>query len=108
MRQALDASAPETGVLERAQQVVGHGADVTMRTSGRHDHAISDGALVLEIDGNDVLGLVVVETRQDQGLQFRGLDAVLVFEGRFGVGRTFMRMKRGIGAQFQTPWAASG
>jgi hypothetical protein len=40
-----------------------------MRAPGRDDHGVGDGTLALQIDKNDVLGLVVVKLGQDQVLQ---------------------------------------
>ena len=61
--------------------MVGHRADVAVRTAGRHDHAIGDRTLILEIDGDDILGLIVIETRQQQGFQVRRIRPGLVVEG---------------------------
>jgi hypothetical protein len=59
--------------------VVGHRADVTVRAAGGDDHAVGHGALVLEIDEDDVLGLLVVQASQDQ--LFQGFDALEAFRG---------------------------
>jgi len=45
---------------------------VTVRTAGGDDHAIGDARLVGQIDTNDVLGLVVVETGENQFFQAGG------------------------------------
>jgi len=73
-----------------------------MRAPGRDDHGVGDGTLALQIDENDVLGLVVVKLGQDQVLQ--GGYATLVLKGGFGVprrdlGRTFGRARRGVSLQ---------
>jgi hypothetical protein len=56
--------------------VVGHGADVTVRTPGRDDQAVRHGTLVFQVDENDVLRLLIVKALQDKGLQAG--DAALV------------------------------
>jgi hypothetical protein len=40
-----------------------------VRAPGRHDEAIGDGALVLEVDVDDVLSLVVLQASDDQTLE---------------------------------------
>jgi hypothetical protein len=67
--QAFDPRLAATGVLEGAQEVVGHGADVTVRAARGHDQTVGDRALVLEIDMDDVLRLIVVETGENQGFE---------------------------------------
>ena len=63
------ARAAVTGVLQRTQQVVGDGADVTVRPAGGDDHGVGHRTLVLEVDEYDVLGLVVFKPGQDQFAQ---------------------------------------
>jgi hypothetical protein len=59
--------------------VVGERADVTVRAAGGDDHAIGDARLVGEVDTDDVLGLVVFETGENQVFQTgRGKIAGLV------------------------------
>ena len=67
--QALDPGAAVALVLERPQQPVGQGADMAVRAAGRDDQAVGDGALVLQVDEDDVLGLVLVQSSQDQVFQ---------------------------------------
>jgi hypothetical protein len=75
VRQALDPRAAAALVLEGAQQMVGQGADVPLRTAGRDDDRVGDRALVLQVDADDVLGLVFVQALQDEA--FQGADAGL-------------------------------
>lgn len=89
VRQALDFGAAVAGLLEGAQQVVGQGADVTVRPARRYDQAVGERGLVLEVDEDDVFGLVVVETGQDQLVQ--------------GPGRDLLRGLRGVAAQRTAP-----
>jgi hypothetical protein len=70
--QALDAGAAVTGILERAQQVIGHRPDVALRTAGRDDHPVGDGAFVLEVDEDDVLGFLVVQAIEKEALKSPG------------------------------------
>jgi hypothetical protein len=49
--------------------VVGHGADVPVRSPGGDDQPVCDRALALQIDEYDVLRLVFIQSAQDQVLQ---------------------------------------
>jgi len=69
VRQALDPGLAGAGLFQRAHQVVGDGADMAVRAPGRDDHAIGDRAFVFQVDEYDVLGLIVVETGQNEVLQ---------------------------------------
>ena len=51
--------------LDVLDEVVGHGADVTLRSAARHDHVIAYGGFAGEIDDDAVLGLHVFQTRED-------------------------------------------
>jgi hypothetical protein len=86
--------------------VVGQGADVTVRAAGRDDERVGDRGLALQVDTDDILGLVVVETVDDQGFQ-REVIAVSedrgaaierfgseLFETRSGVGRVVRGLQR--------------
>jgi hypothetical protein len=66
-----------------------------VRTPRGDDKPVGDGALALEVDENDVLGLVVVEAGQDQ--VFQGADAVLVVLGGVGVRMDVVRGLRRTG-----------
>ena len=68
-RQALDPGLSVALVLQGAQQVVGHGADMTVRTARGDDEPIGHRAFTFQVDENNVLGLVVIETGQDHLLQ---------------------------------------
>lgn len=105
VRQTLNASLAVSGFLEGAQQVIRQSADVTMRAARRDDKSVSYGALAFQVDENDILGLVVVETRQNE-----------ISEGddlRFGFGRSrlergfFVRTRRGVRAQRGRSFVAS-
>ena len=105
-RQAFDLGLAMAGVLERAHDVVGQGADVTVRTARRDDQRVGDRGLALQVDTDDILGLVVVETVDDKGLQREvfaigegGGTAIKRFGGallknRSGVGRVVRGLQR--------------
>ena len=115
-RQAFDLGLTVTGVFQRAHDVVGQGADVTVRTARRDDQRVGDRGLAFEVDADDVLGLVVVETVDDQGLQRvvfaigEGRDTAVkrigsgLFENRSSVGRVV----RGLQRQGQGSFSATG
>jgi hypothetical protein len=92
VRQTLDSAAAEAVVLQGAQQVIREGADVTMRTAGRHDQAVGHRTLVLEVDAHDVLGLVFVQAVQDE--IFQSGDATLVVGRGFGRAKLLRRARR--------------
>jgi hypothetical protein len=105
VRQTLNADLAVTGFLEGAQQVIGQRADVTMRAARRDDKSVGYGALAFQVDENDILGLVVVETRQDEISE--GDDLRLGFgRGRFKRG-FFLRTRRGVRAQRGRSFVAS-
>jgi hypothetical protein len=104
VRQALDTSLSVTLFLEGAQQVISHGADMTVRAARRDDKSVSHGALAFQVDENDVLGLVVVKTRQDEISE--GGDLRLGF-GRSRFERGFVRTRRGVRAQRGRSFVAS-
>ncbi len=99
--QALHTAPAIALVLEGAQQVVGQGRDVTVRAAGRDDQAVGDRALVLQVDEDDVLGLVVVQALEDQGFQLAG--ASLVVRRGLGLGRRLVRLQRGFTNQRFAP-----
>ena len=61
VRKTFDPGATIACFLEGAQQVIGERADVAVRTPRRHNKAIGESALILEVDEDDILGLVVVQ-----------------------------------------------
>jgi hypothetical protein len=62
---SLDADARTASLLDILHEVVGDGADVTLRSAARHDHVIAYGGFSGEIDDDAVLGLQVFQTRED-------------------------------------------
>jgi len=110
VRQAFDPRLAEAVFLESAEDVIRQGADVTVRAAGRHDEAVGHGALVRQVDVNDVLRLVVVQTGQDQGLE--GLDVQVrreagMLSGRLGGNRIFLRNLRGVATQRNAPYGVA-
>jgi hypothetical protein len=63
-----------------------------LRAAGRHDEPVGDGALSLEVDEDDILGLVVVQPVEDQVLETA--YGALGSTGGFGVGRGLVRRLR--------------
>ena len=105
VRQTLNASLAVTGFLESAQQVIRQSADVTMRAARRDDKSVCYGTLAFQVDENNILGLVVVETRQDEISE--GDDLRLGFgRGRLKRG-FFVRTRRGVRAQRGRSFVAS-
>jgi hypothetical protein len=82
MGQTLDPGATLAAVLERAQQVVGERADMALRAARSDDQPIGDRALVLEVDKDDVLGLVFVQAAENE--IFEGGAVPLLLVGGFG------------------------
>jgi hypothetical protein len=64
--QTLNPALAIASFLQCAQQVIGHCADVPLRTAGRHDQAVGDRGFTLEIDEYDILGLIIVQTAKDE------------------------------------------
>jgi hypothetical protein len=85
-RQAFDLGLAMAGILQRAHDVVGQGADVTVRTARRDDQRVGDRGLALEVNADDVLSLVVVETIDNQA--FQG-ELLAIGEGRGTTGKRF-------------------
>ena len=63
--QAFDAKIRAAGVLQVADQPLGDGADVAIRTTRRDDHVVGERGFSGDVDGNGVLCLGVVETGED-------------------------------------------
>jgi hypothetical protein len=73
MGQAFDLGATESGVFDRAQQMVGQSGNVSLRAARRDDNGVRERRRALQIDGDDVLGLVVIKSGEDQlGKRFSG------------------------------------
>jgi len=62
---------------------------MAVRSPGRHNQAVGEGALVLEVDEDDVLGLVIVKLGQNELVE--------------GPGRKLLRVGRGVAAQRTAP-----
>ena len=76
-----------------------------MRPAGGHDQTIRNGALALEIDEDNVLRLVVVETGEDQ--LFQGRNAAVAVLGGFDGRRSLVRTLRGFTNQRGSSFVAS-
>ena len=97
VRQAFDARAAAALVFQGAQKVVGQRADVALRAAGRDDDRVGDRAPVLQINADDVLGLVFVQAFQDQA--FQRAEVRLGLGRGLGGGRGLMRTRRGVATQ---------
>jgi hypothetical protein len=84
--------------------VIGHGADMTVRTPGRHDQRVGDGALAFQVDEDNVLRLIVVQALQDQ---FSQGDNLRLGIGRSAGNRGFVRSRRRVRAQRGRSFVAS-
>src|ERR1700692_319146 len=65
LRRAFDAGR-NAGFVQILDDPVGDRADMALRPAGRHDHVVADRGFIAKIDGEDVLGLHVVEAGEDQ------------------------------------------
>lgn len=84
MGQALHLGAAVSRILQSTQQVIGQRRHMALRPARRDDDRIGQGRGALEIDGDDVFGLVVVELGQDQMGQRFGVGFVMRLEGGRG------------------------
>jgi len=69
---AFDAHAAQAGFAQILDHAVGHRADMALRAAGRHHHGVGDRGLSGEIDVDDILGLHVVEAREDDAKRLLG------------------------------------
>ncbi len=88
MRHALDPASAIALLLERTQQMIGDGRDMTVRTPTRNHHVIGEGGFSGQIYGNNLLGFVIIKASENQIKQFTmGSDvssALLAgFRGRY-------------------------
>src|SRR5580700_321602 len=65
LRRAFDAGR-NAGFVQILDHPVGDRADMALRPAGRYDHVVADRGFIAKIDGEDVLGLHVVEAGEDQ------------------------------------------
>jgi len=73
MRQALDSDAGEPGPLKVLHDLIGHGAYMATGPSGGHDHVVGDYRLGAQIDCGGILGLHIVEAREDDAKRLIGV-----------------------------------
>ena len=72
---AFDRDIAVAGLLQAIGQVIGDGDDLAVRASGGDHHVVGEGRLALEVDDDDVLGLVVVQRTTHQRKQRLGVFA---------------------------------
>ena len=72
MRYAFDPGG-NAGLVQILDDPVGDRADMALRPAGRHDHVVADRRFISQIDGEDVLGLHIVEAGEDQTKDLLGV-----------------------------------
>src|SRR6202043_708322 len=65
MRLAFEAGR-NAGLVQILDHPAGHRTRTALRTAGRYDHVVAERGFIAKIDGEDVLGLHVVEAGEDQ------------------------------------------
>ena len=72
MRHAFDlrVNADFAQILDHS---VGDRSDMALRPSGRHNHVVAERGFIAKIDGEDVLGLHIVEAVEDQSEDLLGV-----------------------------------
>ena len=63
---SFDPREPELGILQRRDQMIGDGCDMSVRASGRDDHMVAERGLALQVDRDDFFCLGVFETGKDE------------------------------------------
>ena len=61
------------GFVQVLDNPVGNRTDMALRASGRHDHVVADRRFVPQVDCEDVLGLHIVQAREDQSEDLLGV-----------------------------------
>jgi hypothetical protein len=76
--------------------MLGHGADMARGTARRDHRRIAQGGAALQVDGHNILGLVVVQGRQDAPEQVALRRRLFCWSGGFlgGNGGLFRRSSR--------------
>ena len=77
MRHAFDVKVLHAGIAELLEHVVRDRADMTVGAAGGHHHGVGDRGFAGEVDGDDVLGLHVVEAREDDAMGLLGVRSHL-------------------------------
>ena len=72
MRHALDPGVAQTRLREILEDAIGDSAYMALRPTGGHNHAVRKSGFQGEIDGHGVLGLHVIEAREDQAKNLLG------------------------------------
>jgi hypothetical protein len=73
MRQALDSDAGEPSPAKALQHLIGHRPDMAIGPSGGHNHVVGERRFGTQIDGGGILGLNVVEAREDDAKRLIGV-----------------------------------
>src|SRR5258705_6371595 len=77
MRHALDFDRADTRLGEVVEHARRDRADMTVGRTGRHNHVVGDRGFATEVDGEGVLGLHIVEAREDKAKRLLGIDCHL-------------------------------
>lgn len=77
MGHALDAGDPPADFVDITVEMIGDGPDMALRTPRGDDHEVSQCRLALNVDGDNILGLRIVEALKDgfQNVVRRNLPA---------------------------------
>jgi hypothetical protein len=67
LRHTLDAEIAEAFRLQPLDELIGNRRNVPVGAPGSDDHLVGKGALAIEIDRGDVLGLGIIKTGEDCG-----------------------------------------
>jgi hypothetical protein len=70
MRLTSDAKAFASRLVQVFDDTIRDRTNMTVRAPGRHHHGVGQARFVAEIDGEGVLGLHVVEAREDKAKGF--------------------------------------
>ena len=83
---AFGRDAQDALILQLLAQMVGHGADLPGRAAGGNHHEVCDAGFVGEFDDDDVVRLVVLQGRLDNGKQAPALGKDVLLFGPTGLG----------------------
>ena len=84
--QTFDSCAAKAGLLDVIEEPIGDRTDVSMRSAGGNHHVVGEGRTPGNVDGNEFLGLGIVEAAKNHFKDRRGRWALLPRAGRAGAG----------------------
>ena len=77
MGHALDPQAGQPGLAQVFEHAIRHRSHMAVGPRGGHDHVVGDGGIIAQVDGGGVLGLHVVEAREDDAERLVGVRSRL-------------------------------